>query len=280
MDWRHDPGTRGGDGEIIAAFTEETGVEVELVSVDEDQFVQLLTSAAAAGDLPDVVGSQPLAGVRTMAANELINIEAAEAVVGALDPSTFSERALEFTSEGDNQLAVPTDAWSQLLFYRKDLFDAAGLAAPETYDDITAAAEALDSPEVAGIVAATTPGDAFTQQTFEHSALANGCEMVDDSGEVTMDSEQCVAAFDFFGNLITNYGSPPGRGHGSGELLRWPGRDGHLVDVPARRDGGTAQRRAAYLPRVCRLTRLSWRRTAGWSRSAGPGWGGACPTIW
>jgi multiple sugar transport system substrate-binding protein len=191
--------------QIIAAFTEETGVEVELVSVDEDQFVQLLTSAAAAGDLPDVVGSQPLAGVRTMAANELINIEAAEAVVGALDPSTFSERALEFTSEGDNQLAVPTDAWSQLLFYRKDLFDAAGLAAPETYDDITAAAEALDSPEVAGIVAATTPGDAFTQQTFEHLALANGCEMVDDSGEVTMDSEQCVASFDFFGDLMTNY---------------------------------------------------------------------------
>ena len=191
--------------EIIAGFTEATGVEVEFVGVDEDQFVQLLTSAAAAGELPDVVGSQPLAGVRTMAANEMINTDAAAAVVDALGVDTFSERSLEFTREGDSQLAVPTDAWSQLLFYRKDLFDAAGLAAPETYDDITAAAEALDSPEVAGIVAATTPGDAFTQQTFEHLALANGCEMVDDSGEVTIDSEQCVASFDFFGNLMTNY---------------------------------------------------------------------------
>ncbi|HET6755945.1 MAG TPA: extracellular solute-binding protein [Jiangellaceae bacterium] len=191
--------------EIIAAFTEETGVEVEFVGVDEDQFVQLLTSAAAAGELPDVVGSQPLAGVRTMAANELINTDAAAAVVEALGEDTFSERSLEFTREGDSQLAVPTDAWSQLLFYRKDLFDAAGLAAPETYDDITAAAEALDSPEVAGIVAATTPGDAFTQQTFEHLALANGCEMVDESGEVTLDSDQCVASFDFFGDLMTNY---------------------------------------------------------------------------
>ena len=191
--------------EIIAAFTEETGVEVEFTGVDEDQFVQLLTSAAAAGELPDVVGSQPLAGVRTMAANELINTDAAAAVVEALGEDTFSERSLEFTREGDTQLAVPTDAWSQLLFFRQDLFDAAGLAAPQTYDDITAAAKALDSPEVAGIVAATTPGDGFTQQTFEHLALANGCEMVDDSGEVTMDSEQCVASFDFFGNLMTNY---------------------------------------------------------------------------
>jgi multiple sugar transport system substrate-binding protein len=191
--------------EIIAGFTEETGIEVEFVGVDEDQFVQLLTSAAAAGELPDVVGSQPLAGVRTMAANELINTDAAAAVVDALGADTFSERSLEFTKDGDSQLAVPTDAWSQLLFYRKDLFDAAGLAAPETYDDISAAAEALDSPEVAGIVAATTPGDGFTQQTFEHLAMANGCEMVDDSGEVTIDSEQCVAAFDFFGNLMTDY---------------------------------------------------------------------------
>src|SRR5215207_751751 len=191
--------------EIIAGFTEETGIDVEFVGVDEDQFVQLLTSAAAAGELPDVVGSQPLAGVRTMAANEMVDSDAAAAVDEALGADTFSERSLEFTREGDSQLAVPTDAWSQLLFYRTDLFDAAGIAAPETYDDITAAAEALDSAEVAGIVAATTPGDAFTQQTFEHLALANGCEMVDDSGEVTMDSEECVASFDFFGNLLTNY---------------------------------------------------------------------------
>ena len=35
--------------DIIAAFTEETGIEVELVGVAEDQFNQLLTSAAAAG---------------------------------------------------------------------------------------------------------------------------------------------------------------------------------------------------------------------------------------
>ena len=42
--------------EIVDAFTEESGVKVELVPVAEDQFNQLLTSAAAAGDLPDVIG--------------------------------------------------------------------------------------------------------------------------------------------------------------------------------------------------------------------------------
>ena len=191
--------------EIIAKFTAATGVQVELVGVDEDQFNQLLTSAAAAGKLPDVVGSQPLAAVRTLSANDLVNKEAAKAVVDALGAETFSAKSLELTRQGEEQLSVPTDAWSQLLYYRKDLFDKAGLKPPATYADIMAAAKALDTPKLAGFVGATTPGDAFTQQTFEQIALGNGCEMVDDKGTITIDSPQCVAAFQFYGDLIKQY---------------------------------------------------------------------------
>ncbi len=190
---------------IIDNFTADTGIEVELVGVEEDQFNQLLTSAAAAGELPDVIGSQPLAGIRTLSANGLLNTDAAAAVVEALGADTFSEKSLELTRDGDTQLAVPTDAWSQVLYYRTDLFEAAGLQAPETYDDILAAAQALDTPEVAGFLGATTPGDGFTQQTFEHLALANGCEMVDNEGEITIDSPECVASFEFYNDLITQY---------------------------------------------------------------------------
>lgn len=191
--------------EIAAAFTEDSGIEVELVGIDEDQFNQLLTSSAAAGELPDVIGALSLAGVQALATNELHNPDVAAAVVEELGEDTFSEQALELTRDGDSQLAVPSDAWAQLLLYRTDLFEAAGLAPPETYEDILAAAQALDSPEVAGFTGATVPNDAFTQQTFEHLALGNGCELVDDGGEVTLDSDECVAAFEFYNDLITNY---------------------------------------------------------------------------
>jgi multiple sugar transport system substrate-binding protein len=164
--------------EIAAAFTESTGIEVELTGIDEDQFNQLLTSSAAAGELPDIVGALSLSGVQALATNELINTDVAAAVVEELGADTFSEQALALTSDGDTQLAVPSDGWAQLLVYRKDLFDAAGLAAPETYDDILAAAKALDSPELAGFTGATVPNDAFTQQTFEHLALGNGCQLI------------------------------------------------------------------------------------------------------
>ena len=116
--------------DIIAKFTESTGIQVELVGVDEDQFNQLLTSAAAAGELPDVIGSQPLAAVRTLSANDLLNSEAAAAVIETLGADTFSAKSLELTRDGDEQLSVPTDAWSQLLYYRKDLFEEGGPEAP------------------------------------------------------------------------------------------------------------------------------------------------------
>jgi multiple sugar transport system substrate-binding protein len=190
---------------IIADYTAKTGVKVNLVTVNEDQFPSLIASSAASGDLPDVVGSVSLSGVRTLSGNDLVDPDANRAVVDKLGKDTFSPRALELTSEDGKQLAVPSDGWGQLLVYRKDLFAAAGLAAPDTYEKIAAAAAKLNTGGVAGITAATAPGDVFTQQTFEHLALANNCQLTDDSGKGKLDSPECVEAFRFYGDLMRNH---------------------------------------------------------------------------
>ncbi len=190
---------------IVADFTAKTGIQVELVTLNENQFPALIASSAAAGELPDVVGAVPLAGVRTLASDELLHPSANAEVVEKLGRQTFSPRALELTADGDRQLAVPSDGWGQLLVYRKDLFQAAGLAVPDTYERIAAAAARLNTGGVAGITAATAPGDVFTQQTFEHLALANNCQLADSSGAVTLNSPECVEAFRFYGDLMRNH---------------------------------------------------------------------------
>jgi multiple sugar transport system substrate-binding protein len=194
--------------QIASQFTRDTGVRVRLVGIAEDQYSQLLTSAAAAGRLPDVIGALSLSGVRELTVNDLANTDVAEAVVDDLGADTFSEQALALTADGDTQLSVPSDGWAQLLVYRKDLFEQAGLEPPETYDAIEAAARQLDSDNVAGFVGANIPNDAFTVQTFEHLALANGCEMVTDDREVVLNSPECAEAFDFYGRLLQNYSVP------------------------------------------------------------------------
>jgi multiple sugar transport system substrate-binding protein len=190
---------------MAADFSTKTGIKVEVVAVAEDQFDQLITSAAAADDLPDVIAALPLAPLRSLSSNDLLNTDIPKTVVDELGSDTFAPRALELTKNGDAQLAVPSDGWAQLLVYRKDLFQAANLQPPTTYEAIETAARTLNKDGVAGITLATTPGDSFTQQSFEYFALANGCEMVGSDKKVTLDSPQCVKAFELYSNLAKNY---------------------------------------------------------------------------
>jgi multiple sugar transport system substrate-binding protein len=149
------------------AFTKETGIKVKLVGVNEDQFPQLITAAAASGTLPDVVGALPLAAVRTMSGNDLVNSDATADVIKSLGASTFSKASLALTKDGDKQVAVPSDGFPLSIIYRKDVFAKAGLSAPKTWDDLLADAKKLNSPDMAGFVAGDSPSTSYTQQIFE-----------------------------------------------------------------------------------------------------------------
>ncbi len=190
------------------AFTKETGIKVKLVGVNEDQFPQLITAAAASGSLPDVVGALPLAAVRTMSGNDLVNADATAEVIKDLGASTFSTASLALTKDGDKQVAVPSDGFPLSIIYRKDVFANAGLKAPTTWADLLADAKKLNGPDMAGFVAGDSPSTSYTQQIFEWLALANGCQLVNGSGKVSLTSKACVDAFDWYGQLTHDYSVP------------------------------------------------------------------------
>jgi multiple sugar transport system substrate-binding protein len=189
---------------LVQRYTQTTGTKVKLVALGEDQLTPVLTSAAAANDLPDAIGALSIASVNQLYADDLLDVDAAMSVLSDLGEGTFSKRALELTRDGDTQLSIPSDGFANLLYYRKDLFDKAGLAVPDNYDAITKAAQTLNSAGTAGIVAATAPADSFTQQTFEQLAVANGCQLAE-GDSLTLDSDKCVRTFDFYGNLMKNH---------------------------------------------------------------------------
>ncbi|HET6530104.1 MAG TPA: extracellular solute-binding protein, partial [Actinoplanes sp.] len=83
-----------------------------------------------------------------------------------------------------------------------------GLAAPDTFDKVRAAAQKLNTGDVAGITMATVPNDAFTAQSFENFALGNNCQLVDESKNVLLDSPRCQQTFQLYGDLVTNYSVP------------------------------------------------------------------------
>jgi multiple sugar transport system substrate-binding protein len=189
---------------LVDRFQQETGIQVKLSAIAEDQFASQIQSASAAGTLPDVVGALSLGFIHSLAADDIADPDAAAAVVDSLGRDTFAQRALNLVEVDGKPVGVPSDTWTNLLVYRKDLFQQAGLQPPDTFERIQAAATKLKQPGRAGIVAATKPADGFTQQTFEYLALANGCQLTDDQGNVQLTSPPCVETFRYFGDLIKN----------------------------------------------------------------------------
>lgn len=194
---------------IIQRFTEATGIEVSLVLTNEDILDSLMAANLAAGTLPDVM-FHPVDYAAAWYTEGILSSEAATAVINDLGAEQFS--ALGLVGNGaEGYMTVPTDGWGQFLVYRQDLFDAAGLEYPDTFDKILAAAEALNDPDnnFYGIVAATDPAAVFTQQTFEHIALANGVQLTDAEGNITLNNPAMIEALDFYTTLVGQYG-PPG----------------------------------------------------------------------
>ena len=194
--------------EMAAQFEAATGTAVEVIPVSESDLGTRATAAFAAGDLPDVI-YHTLQYALPWAEAGILDTEAATEVVAALGEGTFAPGALSMAAVEDGVASVPVDGWTQMIVYRKDLFDAAGLEAPTTYAAVLAAIEALHNPpEMYGFVAATKVDENFMSQVLEHVFLANGVSPVSADGFAPLDVAKTTEVLEFYKALAE--ASPPG----------------------------------------------------------------------
>ena len=195
--------------ELFATFTQITGIDVNMVLIDENTLSNVIRANFAAGTLPDVI-FHPVVFSVAWYEEGILSSEAANEVVNNLGADFFSGLSFVDNADGDF-VAVPVDGWGQLVIYRADLFENAGLEPPTSFEAIATAAAALHDPEnnFYGIVAATDPTSVFTQQTFEHFALANGVQLTNNDGDITLNTPEMAQTIDFYADLVTAYG-PPG----------------------------------------------------------------------
>ncbi|MEM7616594.1 MAG: extracellular solute-binding protein, partial [Pseudomonadota bacterium] len=166
------------------------------------------TAAFAAGDLPDVI-YHTLQYALPWAEAGILDTDAASDVVEDLGALTFAQGALAMAAVPGGVASVPVDGWTQMIVYRKDLFDAAGLEAPTSYAAVEAALEALHNPpELYGFVAATKVDENFMSQVLEHVFLANGVSPVGAEGFAPLDEAATTEVLEFYKALAE--ASPPG----------------------------------------------------------------------
>ena len=193
---------------MAADYQAATGVEVEMIPVEEKDLGTRTTAAFAAGDLPDVI-YHPLQYALPWHEAGILDAEAAQEVLDELGADTFSSGPVTMAQTADGIASVPVDGWTQMVVYRKDLFEANGLEAPTTYGNVIAALEKLHNPpEMFGFVAATKVDESFMSQVLEHVLLANGATPVDANGFAGFDEKKTVEALEFYKAIAE--ASPPG----------------------------------------------------------------------
>ena len=183
---------------MAADFKNQTGVNVEVIPISEKDLGTRATAAFAAGDLPDVI-YHPLQYALPWAESGLLDTEAATEVIYSLRASTFSPGALDMAAIRGGYASVPVDGWTQLVVYRKDLFEAHGLNPPNSYSNIEAALKKLHNPpSMYGFVAPNKIDEAFMSQVLEHVFLSNGVSPVNQQGLQELDEKATVEVLNFY----------------------------------------------------------------------------------
>ena len=184
--------------QMAADFKSKTGISVEVIPISESDLGTRATAAFAAGDLPDVI-YHTLQYALPWAESGLLDTEAATEVIYGLRASTFSPGALDMAAVRGGYASVPVDGWTQMVVYRKDLFEAHSLNPPNSYANIEAALQKLHNPpSMYGFVAPNKIDENFMSQVLEHVFLANGVSPVDDQGLQQLDEKSTVEVLNFY----------------------------------------------------------------------------------
>jgi multiple sugar transport system substrate-binding protein len=202
---------------LIPEFTELTGINVEVESLPEAQFRQRVQVEMTAGseDLDVYMTNVQNEGALFARNSWYPNIQAFIDDPALTSPDyafdDFSQGVLEGHTFNDVLTSIPIQLETQMLFYRKDILERAGVEVPTTFDELEQVAQQIDDP--AGVRAFVSRGRgaaAVTQiSTYMFNHGANWTPQGTGEETAAFDTPEGIAAIDFYGRMLRDYG-PPG----------------------------------------------------------------------
>ena len=193
--------------EKIPEFEEETGLTVELSQLGEDQLSDHYNVRLNAGtDELDVMMYRPLQNGKLFAEYGYL-MDLTERVEGGADWdwSDFQAGPVEATTYEGTVVGVPLITESEVLYYRTDLLEEAGLEVPTTLEELEASAKEISeqNEDVAGFIARTGRSQAVTQ--FSSYLFSFGGDFNED-GTATLDTPEAIEAYEYYGRMLHDYG--------------------------------------------------------------------------
>jgi multiple sugar transport system substrate-binding protein len=191
--------------EVAARYmAQNPNVEVNIVPIQEAGVSQRIAVARAANRMPDIV-RMGIERVAAFSADGILDEAAATAVINDIGVDDFRNGPLGMVTNPTTGAysAVPYDGWLQAIWYREDLFNKLGLAAPTTWDTIKAANCGVVGQDkfLYGLTLGTDPGQNYGHQVFEQFAISNNAWPFDEAGNVTMNTPEMIEALTFYTGL-------------------------------------------------------------------------------
>lgn len=202
--------------ELAEEFKEQTGITVTLQQIPNPQFYDKLITATSGGQGPDATHLfTPWLG-QLLENNILAKIDdQIEGWEGKDDVIPSMWNYVE-SPDGSGTYALPNKQLMFVLYYRKDLFDAAGVDVPATQDEFLEVAPKLYDPDN-GHYAFDIRGGDNGQDQWAAFLVAGGARFVNESGQVDFDSPESKAANQKYVDMFQ--WAPPGSiGNGIGQV--------------------------------------------------------------
>ena len=179
---------------------------VDIQVRDWNTAYQTLAVAAAAGRAPDVMFVIP---DFALTVRQLGIAQPVTALVQELDAlHDFVQPAIDPYFVDGEFWAVPLYGMLQVLWYRKDMFAAAGItSAPTTWGELVSAAAALTGSGKFGIAVPAGRNLASDQVIYSIMLTSGAGDMFDESCDVTFDTPETIRALELYAELLRF--SPP-----------------------------------------------------------------------
>ncbi|NOU94184.1 extracellular solute-binding protein [Paenibacillus sp. LMG 31456] len=195
---------------LIPEFEAKTGMKVEMQSFFEDQLTQKLTvQFTSSSATPDVFMYRPLQEGKLFFKNGWVApLDEYPQKDASYDFNDFSKSAIGSTTVDGKLAGIPIITEQEILYYRKDLLQKAGIAVPKTLDELTAAVKKLHDPknEMYGFVARGQRSPLVTQ--VSSFLFSEGGDFT--SGDkATVNTPEAIKAFTTYSSLLKDY-APPG----------------------------------------------------------------------
>lgn len=190
-------------------LAEELGVEVTVEKVAFNEMYEKLSTAATSGDVPDIMHTNFGGTAYLYAADSIMPMDDVINEIGAEDFSPAYKKVL--TGADGKIYGLPDWAMHTSVWYRKDIFEENNVEIPQTWEELMAAAQKVNTEEVSGFAVPLDGVQVAAQTLYEMMCSAGVYFMDPETGEYCFDQEkeEAVDVIEYMVSLYKN-ASPAG----------------------------------------------------------------------